>query len=136
MDHYREIGKSLSDYMMYLVLVRPTMLPKGFSDKVNDETYSQTKRIVIQPKTKQTAMKVFAETLGSLYSHSVVPTSFSEFGAFWDGIKFGGQIEMLVSEERWDNEDKWKMISERWMQMMVHAASRCTWEEHAQQLRH
>ncbi|MBA0855794.1 hypothetical protein Goshw_019181 [Gossypium schwendimanii] len=113
MDHYREIGKSLSDYMMYLVLVRPTMRPKGFSGKVNDETDNQTKRIVIQPKTKQTAMKVFAETLGSLYSHSLVPTSFSEFGAFWDGIKFGGQIQMLVSEERWDNEDKWKMISER-----------------------
>ncbi|XWS67657.1 hypothetical protein CRYUN_Cryun04dG0024700 [Craigia yunnanensis] len=28
------------------------------------------------------------------------------------------------------------MISEVWMEMMVYAASRCTWEEHAQQLKH
>lgn len=135
-DRYREIGKSLSDYMMYLVLVLPIMLPKGFSDKVNDETYSQTTRIVIQPKTKQTAMKVFVETLGSLYSHSLVANKFSEFGAFWEGIETWRKLQMLVSGERWDNEEKWKMISERWMLMMVHAASRCTWEEHAQQLRH
>ena len=37
---------------------------------------------------------------------------------------------------RWEDEEKWKMVSEVWMEMMVYAASRCTWEEHAHQLRH
>ncbi|KAK6282966.1 hypothetical protein POUND7_016791 [Theobroma cacao] len=41
-DSILRIGKSLSDYMMYLVLVRPSMLPNGFSETVNKETYLQT----------------------------------------------------------------------------------------------
>ncbi|KAA3482233.1 DUF594 family protein [Gossypium australe] len=131
-----KIGKSLSDYMMYLVLVRPTMLPKGFSDRVNDDTYNQTQRILLQPKLKQTAMKEFIETLW-LLSSDVMNTRLPEleFGALWEGVKFAQKLQGLVTE-RWDHEEKWKMISDVWMEMMVYGASRCTWEEHAQQLRH
>ncbi|KAK8364535.1 hypothetical protein V6Z12_A03G238100 [Gossypium hirsutum] len=125
-----EISKSLSDYMMYLVLVRPTMLPKGFSDIVNKETYQQTKRISPK-KNMKVSMEEFSEALLSLEFNK-----FSEIGALWDGIKFGKQLQSLVREERWDHEEKWKMISEVWMEMMVYGASRCTWVEHAQQLRH
>ncbi|KAL1180578.1 hypothetical protein V6Z11_A03G242200 [Gossypium hirsutum] len=125
-----EISKSLSDYMMYLVLVRPTMLPKGFSDIVNKETYQQTKRISPK-KNMKVSMEEFSEALLSLEFNK-----FSEIGALWDGIKFEKQLQSLVREERWDHEEKWKMISEVWMEMMVYGASRCTWVEHAQQLRH
>ncbi|TYI95299.1 hypothetical protein E1A91_D02G270200v1 [Gossypium mustelinum] len=125
-----KISKSLSDYMMYLVLVRPTMLPKGFSDIVNKETYQQTQRISPKKKMK-VSMEEFNEALLSFGFNK-----FSENGALWDGIKFAKQLQSLVREERWDHEEKWKMISEVWMEMMVYGASRCTWEEHAQQLRH
>ncbi|KAK8364536.1 hypothetical protein V6Z12_A03G238200 [Gossypium hirsutum] len=123
-------SKSLSDYMMYLVLVRPTMLPKGFSDIVNKETYQQTKRISPK-KNMKVSMEKFSDALLSFEFNE-----FSEIGALWDGIKFARQLQSLVREERWDHEEKWKMISEVWMEMMIYGASRCTWEEHAQQLRH
>ncbi|KAH1099170.1 hypothetical protein J1N35_016091 [Gossypium stocksii] len=125
-----EISKSLSDYMMYLVLVRPTMLPNGFIEIVNKETYQQTKRISPN-KNMKVSMEEFNEALLSFEFNE-----FSEIGALWDGVKFAKQLQSLVREERWDHEEKWKMISEVWMEMMVYGASRCTWEEHAQQLRH
>ncbi|KAK8626694.1 hypothetical protein V6N13_134327 [Hibiscus sabdariffa] len=135
-DSIREISKSLSDYMMYLVLVRPAMLPNGFSEMVNKETYLQIQRIS-QTKTKmnmKVPMKEFIEAL--LCSPSDFGfTELSETGALWDGVKFAKQLQSLRSD-RWDDEEKWKMISEVWMEMMVYSASRCSWTEHAQQLRH
>ncbi|KAA3482235.1 1-phosphatidylinositol 4,5-bisphosphate phosphodiesterase beta-1 [Gossypium australe] len=131
-----KIGKSLSDYMMYLVLVRPTMLPKGFSDMVNDETYNQTQRIPLQLKPKQTAMMEFMEILWLQPSDAMlVLLPEVKFGALLEGVKFAKKLQGLITE-RWDHEEKWKMISDIWMEMMVYGASRCTWEEHAQQLRH
>ncbi|KAK8481725.1 hypothetical protein V6N11_055831 [Hibiscus sabdariffa] len=135
-DSIREISKSLSDYMMYLVLVRPAMLPNGFSEMVNKETYLQIQRIS-QTKTKKNMtvpMEEFIEALLSSPSDFGF-TELSETGALWDGVKFAKQLQSLRSD-RWDDEEKWKVISEVWMEMMVYSASRCSWTEHAQQLRH
>ncbi|PPS08717.1 hypothetical protein GOBAR_AA11901 [Gossypium barbadense] len=101
-----------------------------FSDIVNKETYQQTKRISPK-KNMKVSMEKFSDALLSFEFNE-----FSEIGALWDGIKFARQLQSLVREERWDHEEKWKMISEVWMEMMIYGASRCTWEEHAQQLRH
>ncbi|XP_017970293.1 PREDICTED: uncharacterized protein LOC18607441 [Theobroma cacao] len=134
-DSILRIGKSLSDYMMYLVLVRPSMLPNGFSETVNKETYLQTQRFFAQTtaeKRLKASMKEFVSALISLHSGF----QSNEIGALLDGIKFGKQLQDLVRYNRWDDEEKWKMINDVWMEMLVYAASRCTWEEHAQQLRH
>ncbi|OMO79997.1 hypothetical protein CCACVL1_13241 [Corchorus capsularis] len=136
-SNIHRIGKSLSDYMMYLVLVRPSMLPNGFSEMVNKETLGQSKRLYPQPradKNLKLSMKEFISALIYLPHH----INFFETGAMLDGIKFAKQLQDLVRDNssRWDDDEKWEMIDEVWMEMMVFAASRCTWEEHAQQLRH
>ncbi|XVF45631.1 hypothetical protein PTKIN_Ptkin02bG0222100 [Pterospermum kingtungense] len=53
-----------------------------------------------------------------------------------DGGYFALMLQNLVTENHWDHEKKWEMISHVWIEMMIHAASRCSWKEHAQQLRH
>ncbi|XP_022762106.1 uncharacterized protein LOC111308001 [Durio zibethinus] len=136
-DSILQIGKSLSDYMMYLVLVRPTTLPNGFSEMVNKKTYLQSQRISPQTKTAKSLKVSMKEFVGALiYFPFDSSHESSEFGALLEGAKFAQQLQSLVRDSRWDDEEKWKMISEVWMEMMVYAASRCTWEEHAQQLRH
>ncbi|KAK8626696.1 hypothetical protein V6N13_134329 [Hibiscus sabdariffa] len=132
-----EIGKSLSDYMMYLVLVRPTMLPNGFSEMVNKRTYEQIR--IIFPDT--TSMNELLQVLQlstmdyGITEMSGLPGGLKETGALSDGIKFARQLQSLT-RQRWDDKEKWKMISDVWMEMMVYGASRCRWTEHAQQLRH
>ncbi|XVF45645.1 hypothetical protein PTKIN_Ptkin02bG0223500 [Pterospermum kingtungense] len=138
-DSILRIGKSLSDYMMYLVLVRPTMLPNGFSEMVNKETRQEAERFFPQMhrrKRLKVSMKDFIAAL--LPMKNEYSPLFSQKTALAEGVKFAQQLQVLATENtlRWDGEDKWQMISEIWMDMMVYAASRCTWEEHAQQLRH
>ncbi|XVF45644.1 hypothetical protein PTKIN_Ptkin02bG0223400 [Pterospermum kingtungense] len=135
------IGKSLSDYMMYLVLVRPTMLPNGFSDTVNKETLREAERFFPQArrgKDLKLSMEEFVAALLQMSNESI--RLFSQpgagVGALDDGVKLAQQLQSLVSSCRWDIEEKWEMMSEVWMDMMVYAASRCKWEEHAQQLKH
>ncbi|XWS62593.1 hypothetical protein CRYUN_Cryun06bG0024300 [Craigia yunnanensis] len=138
-DSILGIGKCLSDYMMYLVLVRPSMLPNGFSEMVMKETYIQNQRFFSQTKISENMKVSMKEFVGGLLLLSNDTLQFlSETGALYDGVMFAKQLQDLVREStlRWDDEEKWKMISDVWMEMMVHAASRCTWEEHAQQLRH
>ncbi|XP_022762978.1 uncharacterized protein LOC111308710 [Durio zibethinus] len=135
-DSFLQIGKSLSDYMMYLVLVRPAMLPNGFSDMVNNETYSQSQRISPQTKTEKNLKVSVKKFVAALIHLPSAPTESSEIGALLEGAKFAQQLQSLVTEHRWDEGEKWKLISEVWLEMMIYAASRCTWEEHAQQLRH
>ncbi|XWS67656.1 hypothetical protein CRYUN_Cryun04dG0024600 [Craigia yunnanensis] len=52
-DSVLRIGKFLSDYMMYLALVRPSMLPNGFTEMVNKEIYLQTDWFFPQTKTRK-----------------------------------------------------------------------------------
>ncbi|XVF45643.1 hypothetical protein PTKIN_Ptkin02bG0223300 [Pterospermum kingtungense] len=135
------IGKSLSDYMMYLVLGRPTMLPNGFSDMVNKETLREAERFFPQARRRKDlklSMEEFVAALLQMSNESI--RLFSQpgagVGALDDGVKLAQQLQSLVSSCRWDIEEKWEMMSEVWMDMMVCAASRCKWEEHAQQLKH
>ncbi|KAK8686898.1 hypothetical protein V6N13_085734 [Hibiscus sabdariffa] len=52
-DSLCNISKSLSDYMMYLTLVRPTMLCKGFSDVINREIYEEAQTEIFSKNRKQ-----------------------------------------------------------------------------------
>ncbi|XVE48762.1 hypothetical protein DITRI_Ditri01bG0028400 [Diplodiscus trichospermus] len=126
--------------MMHLVLVRPTMLPNGFSELVNKETYDQVQKLFPQSTTTKNLKVSKKEFIAGLltFPDDSIQLLMSETGALYEGVKFAKQLQSLVRDSalRWDDEEKWKMISEVWMEMMIYAASHCTWEEHAQQLRH
>ncbi|XVE93961.1 hypothetical protein REPUB_Repub01dG0239300 [Reevesia pubescens] len=138
-----KIGKSLSDYMMYLVLVRPLMLPKGFNEVINRLTYTQASKFFhfnMRSTDSRVAMKDFTRALLSFQADES-PSIYSMTGSSFEnilfkGLKFAKQLQDLARQGRWDDDDKWELISEVWMEMMIYAASHCSWKEHAQQLRH
>ncbi|KAL3587302.1 hypothetical protein D5086_014169 [Populus alba] len=43
-------------------------------------------------------------------------------------------LESSESLDGWENEKKWEMISEVWVEMLMYAASHCGWKEHADAL--
>ncbi|XVE86611.1 hypothetical protein DITRI_Ditri18aG0047900 [Diplodiscus trichospermus] len=137
------ISKSISDYMMYLTLVRPSMLCKGFSDVINRKIYQEAQTFLTEKMNtrffKFKARKQFTNDL--LHFIAFQQQSFYQpprhkVGALLEGASFAVKLQQLASEMRWDEDEKWEMISEVWMEMMTYAASRCSWKEHAQQLRH
>ncbi|XVF45637.1 hypothetical protein PTKIN_Ptkin02bG0222700 [Pterospermum kingtungense] len=150
LDNFRSPGswckraKALSDYMMYLVLVRPLMLPKGFNELVNELAYDQADKFFRQEnlrnKDPSVASKRFARGLLSHESDELLEiygvTSNRIDDVLFQGRKFAKQLQDLVKNHRWDDENKWEFISDVWMEMLIYAASHCSWKEHAQELRH
>ncbi|GLT80791.1 hypothetical protein SLA2020_522120 [Shorea laevis] len=51
------------------------------------------------------------------------------------GCKLALNLQALVEKSLWDHEGKWKMIADIWIEMLVFAANKCEWREHATQLR-
>ncbi|XWS41415.1 hypothetical protein CRYUN_Cryun17cG0080100 [Craigia yunnanensis] len=135
------ISKSISDYMMYLTLTRPSMLCKGFSDVINGKIYEEAKSFLTE-KMKASFIKARKQfTKDLLHFVDFQQQSFYQpprhkVGALLEGASFAVKLQQFAREIRWDGDEKWEMISEVWMEMMTYAASRCSWEEHAQQLRH
>ncbi|XP_022740874.1 uncharacterized protein LOC111292654 [Durio zibethinus] len=135
------ISKSISDYMIYLTLVRPSMLCKGFSDVINGKIYKEA-QIFLTEKMKTRfigARKQFTKDLlhfVAFQQQSFYQPPHNRVGALLEGASFAVKLQRFPRELRWDHDEKWEMISEVWMEMMTHAASYCSWREHAQQLRH
>lgn len=131
---FGRIGKSLSDYMMYLVLARPLMLPQGFSEAAKVFFHNQMKqkrRSSIARKQFTSGLLAFNPEASSFY-HG---TNHENFSQLFKGCVFGKKLQSLVSENRWDPEEKWEFISEVWMDMMTYAAGYCSLQQHADQLR-
>ncbi|EOX97508.1 Uncharacterized protein TCM_006509 [Theobroma cacao] len=132
-----EIAMSLSDYMMYLVLVRPLMLPKGFSEVINNENYCRAKFFFPEDMTKNMRkIEVRKRFTSAVLGHQNFLSESNSLEVINGGCRFAEKLQSVITELRRDHEEKWKMISKVWVEMMTYAASHCSWKEHAQQLRH
>ncbi|XVF14995.1 hypothetical protein REPUB_Repub09cG0110500 [Reevesia pubescens] len=135
------ISKSISHYMIYLTLVRPSMLCKGFSDVINGKIYKEAQSFLTENmKTSfDKARKQFTKDLlhfAAFQQQSFYQPPHHKVRALLEGASFAVKLQQFPREMRWDHDEKWEMISEVWMEMLTYAASHCSWKEHTQQLRH
>ncbi|XP_044478759.1 uncharacterized protein LOC123205785 [Mangifera indica] len=120
----RKISKQLSDYMLYLLVLCPSMLPQG----IGEIRYKDTRAQLIQflKREKSVAMKekeVARKLLEKISKRTITQSILS------DGCELARELQQETDSER-----KWKMISEVWVEMLTYAASHCGWREHGQQL--
>ncbi|PPR86491.1 hypothetical protein GOBAR_AA34203 [Gossypium barbadense] len=84
----------------------------------------------------------FKEAVRGLFGMDIKSRSFfvqmgsSRKSAFFEGCQIAEQLQSLVSNFQWDNQDKWKLIADLWLDMLTYAAAQCSWKEHAIQLQH
>lgn len=109
-----DVSKSISNYMMYLTLVRPTMLCKGFSDVINEKIYREFQSFLTE-KMKNTsfvkARKQFTNDL--LYFVAFQQQSFyqpphDKVGALIEGASFAVKLQLFTRELRWDVDENGK----------------------------
>ncbi|KAJ6676371.1 hypothetical protein OIU85_009636 [Salix viminalis] len=126
-SNYVSRSKCLSEYMMYLLVIRPTMLSIGFVDEEDLTTL-----------------------MGDRRDEDIIPSSEKLYGYKDDDVERfqwewktennsavkGGRVlakHLLVSIS--ESKKRWEMIEEVWMEMLSYAAAHCPWKEHAHALR-
>lgn len=133
-DPKTEMGRILSNYMMYLLTMRSHMLSITTSDIVFQHA-SNTLRAVL--KTGNTSIGDEKTACEDLKARD-----------FAEGHEFKG-IEQTMVTEHWDvlgnakklsgnlsgKEDRWDVICSVWMEMLCFAASNCGAYYHSEQLR-
>ncbi|GKV09964.1 hypothetical protein SLEP1_g21395 [Rubroshorea leprosula] len=127
-----QISKLLSDYMMYLLLVRPNMLPEGIGELRIQETRKEVNGLFINESLSRSEVVNVMSGLDFELA-MVIPQSPNKSKSV---IAEGCQLLRGLHEfGQWDHNDKWKLIADVWMEMLAFTAGKCKWREHATQLR-
>ncbi|GKV09808.1 hypothetical protein SLEP1_g21248 [Rubroshorea leprosula] len=134
-SHY-QISKHLSDYMMYLLFVRPNMLPKGIGQLRMKETRKEVMGL-FQNNVSLSSSEVVNTLLGLNFGVAVLlPQDPSRSkSVIAEGCQLAWMLRSLVEDSLWDHSAKWEFIADMWMEIMTFAASRCEWREHKIQLK-
>ncbi|PON88927.1 hypothetical protein TorRG33x02_153100 [Trema orientale] len=133
----KEISKFLSEYMMYILVMRPFMLPNGigqirFQDTCAEaaEFFKERKSIAdVKKKAREALLKVSTEVLPSEVKGD------RSKSVLFDACGLAKALRSLETEQNWHREKKWELMSHVWVEILCYAASQCQRNQHAQQLR-
>ncbi|XP_073266001.1 uncharacterized protein [Populus alba] len=152
------MSRSLSNYMLYLLVQCPNMLAIELSGTRYTDTRIHLSRLLFIMNTHKEAKNnyisideldalSFPEAEVKAFFYELLqspPTTLKEIrrqgekkSALLDGCMLALSLQSLESSESldgWENEKKWEMISEVWVEMLMYAASHCGWKEHADAL--
>ena len=142
-------SRSLSNYMLYLLVNCPNMLATEPSETRHADTRIHLRRLLSRNTRKDVKRNI---PLDGLSFHEAEVNAFfkkllespptmlkeikeqdeGEMSALLDGCMLGVSLQSL--EDGWSNDKKWEMISEVWVDMLMYAASHCRWKEHVHAL--
>ncbi|XVF58365.1 hypothetical protein PTKIN_Ptkin07bG0060600 [Pterospermum kingtungense] len=141
LNRYSKISKWLSDYMLYLLVMCPSMLPKGIGEIRYRDTCAEAIRFFNQTRDRiQSEVDKACEELFQVDTSrppEEVKGDVSKSVLFY-GCSLAKQLQSLRSlgqMEDWGIKKKWEMMNEVWVELLAYAAVHCSWKEHAQQLR-
>ena len=121
-------SKLLSDYMVYLLVKRPLMLPDGLGQNRFQDSCAEATAVLQRGKQVKDRIQACKKLL-------LLNTNFSP------SVKANKSMSMLFkgsalakSLRSLEYEKKWKMISHVWIEILCYAACRCPRNQHAKEL--
>ncbi|KAI9161421.1 hypothetical protein LWI28_017225 [Acer negundo] len=124
LDQNCQISKWLSDYMLYLLLFCPSMLPKGIGEIRYEHTYLQIERYY-EAKPFKHKLRANKGMTSNIIPHSV----------FKQANNLASELKYEDDENAEGSKQKWEIISKVWLEMLAYVAQNCKWKEHTQRLR-
>ncbi|KAL5195580.1 hypothetical protein HKD37_20G057409 [Glycine soja] len=132
-----EISRLMSDYMLYLLVKCPFMLPNGIGQIRFEDTCAEASELLQERKyisqTDQVCQVIGGVSVDEKFLPSKVKGDRSK-SVLFDACRLAKSIKSLEEEKKWSKEQKWEMISRVWVEMLCHAASQCRGFHHAKQL--
>ncbi|EXC02089.1 hypothetical protein L484_024054 [Morus notabilis] len=129
--NYREFSKILSDYMLYLLVLQPTMMSAvaGIGQIRFRDTSAEAKKFFIRKGVGQNKNVSACKSILRVNTE-VKPVTVK--GDRSKSVLFDACI--LAKELQQFGEEKWEILIKVWVEMLSYAASHCRPEAHAQQL--
>ncbi|PIN05012.1 hypothetical protein CDL12_22441 [Handroanthus impetiginosus] len=124
-----EHSKQISDYMLYLLLQCPFMLPIGIGTIRFRDTCAEVKEFLEERNVKNNKVKACKKLLK--VNTEVAPGKVKgdrSKSVLFDACKMAKSLM-----ER--KEEKWEIISKVWVELLAYAATHCRGNHHARQLR-
>ena len=123
-------------YMLYLLVMCPFMLPNRigqfrFLDSCAEamEFFQDRKYITDRIQASEKLLQLSTEIL------PLEMKGDRHKSAKFDACRLAKSLQSLETEEQWESEKKWEMMSHVRVEMLCYAANQCRWNYHAKQLR-
>ncbi|KAK7829036.1 hypothetical protein CFP56_029673 [Quercus suber] len=139
-------SKRLSNYLLYLLVVCPVMLPNGIGQIRFRDTCAEANEFFKERKSKLVGGNVgkmlHTKKLNAcsmlLQVNTEIPPSKVKGdrskSVLFDACRLAKSLQSLATAKEWDSAKKWELICHVWVEMLSYAASHCQWNHHAQQL--
>ena len=123
-------------YMLYLLVMCPFMLPNRigqfrFLDSCAEamEFFQDRKYITDRIQASEKLLQLSTEIL------PLEMKGDRHKSAKFDACRLAKSLQSLETEEQWESEKKWEMMSHVRVEMLCYAANQCRWNYHAKQLK-
>ncbi|KAK4580635.1 hypothetical protein RGQ29_024327 [Quercus rubra] len=134
---YKQFSKLLSDYMVYLLVMRPTMMSAvagigqiRFRDTCAEAEKFFSRRTLEKGQVNEACRKLLDVDTKVKPVHVKGDRSKS---ILFDACMLAKELNKLDNDNK-DNDEKWKIISKVWVEMLSYAATHCRPATHAQQV--
>lgn len=130
LNEYSKISRCLSEYMLYLLVLRSKMLPKGDGEIryrracLEAFEFFREKRGIQKEKANQ-------ELLDS--SRKLEQLRSDKYSFLFKGCDLAKQLQNL-NKRNWGRKEKWEMMNKVWVELLTYAAGHCGWKEHGRRL--
>lgn len=132
-NEYKQIShrcKHISDYMLYLLIVCPYMLPIGIGMIRFRDTCAEARVFI---KERETMIHSKADICSKLLEVNTEVAPMVVKGDRCKSVLFDAcRLAKFLVEKK---EGKWEILSAVWVEMLAHAATHCGGSHHARQLR-
>ncbi|XWS52771.1 hypothetical protein CRYUN_Cryun11dG0100900 [Craigia yunnanensis] len=131
-----KVSKSISEYLMYILVKRPSMVPNGIGQIRFQDTICEVIEFIRERKFISNASLACEKLLqvDTGIEPAIVKGDRSK-SVLFDACRLAKALHSVEEERRWQTEEKWELVSHVWVEMLSYAAGQCRWNQHAQQLR-